>query len=61
MGQTCSNNSKMGLILEDIITSQGLYITTNTDFTYQQSTMVNRSGKRTIDLKINCSLKNIKK
>ena len=29
----------MGLILEDIINRIGLYITTNTDFTYQQSTV----------------------
>ena len=30
----------MGLILEDIINRHGFYIATNTDFTYQQSTMV---------------------
>ena len=40
----------MGLILEDIINQHGLYITTNTDFTYQQSTKVSNSGKSTIDL-----------
>ena len=34
-----NNNSRMGLILEDIINQHGLYITTNTDFTYQQSTI----------------------
>ena len=50
----------MGLILEDIINQHGLYITTNTDFTYQQSTMVSNSGKSTIDLTLNCDLKNIK-
>ena len=55
-----NNNSRMGLILEDIINQHGLYITTNTDFTYQQSTMVSNSGKSTIDLTLNCDLKNIK-
>ena len=48
----------MGLILEDIINQHGLYITTNTDFTYQQSTKVSNSGKSTIDL--THRLKNIK-
>ena len=50
----------MGLILEDIINRHGLYITTNTDFTYQQSTMVSKSGKSTIDLTLTCGLQNIK-
>ena len=50
----------MGLILEDIINQHGLYITTNTDFTYQQSTMVSNSGKSTIELTLTCGLKNIK-
>ena len=45
-----NHNSRMGLILEDIINQHGLYITTNTDFTYQQSTMVSNSGKSTIGL-----------
>ena len=48
----------MGLILEDIINQHGLYITTNTEFTYQQSTKVSNSGKSTIDL--THRLKNIK-
>ena len=48
--RSASNNSRMGLILEDIINQHGLYITTNTDFTYQQSTMVSNSGKSTIGL-----------
>ena len=55
-----NHNSRMGLILEDIINQHGLYITTNTDFTYQQSTMVSNSGKSTIDLTLTCGLKNIK-
>ena len=50
----------MGLILEDIINQHGLYITTNTDFTYQQSTMVSNSGKGTIGLNLNRDLKNIR-
>ena len=40
----------MVLALEDISNQHGLYITTNTDFTYQQSTMVSNSGKSTIGL-----------
>ena len=48
----------MGLILENIINQHGLYITTNTDFTYQQSTKVSNSDKSTIDL--THRLKNIK-
>ena len=31
--RNANNNSRMGLILEDIINRHGLYITTNTDFT----------------------------
>ena len=58
--RNANNNSIMGLILEDIINRHGLYITTNTDFTYQQSTMVSISGKSTIDLTLTCGLKNIK-
>ena len=50
----------MGLILDDIINQHGLYITTNTDFTYQQSTMVRNSGKSTIDLTLTHGIKNIK-
>ena len=42
--RNANNNSRMGLILEDIINRHGLYITTNTDFTYQQSTMVSNSA-----------------
>ena len=38
-GTNANNNSRMGLILEDIINPNGLYITTNIDYTYQQSTM----------------------
>ena len=49
----------MGLILEDI-NRHSLYITENTDFTYQQSTMVSNSGKSTIDLTLTRGLKNIK-
>ena len=58
--RSASNNSRMGLILEDIINQHGLYITTNTDFTYQQSTIVSNSGKSTIELTLTCGLKNIK-
>ena len=43
----------MGLIIVDIINRHGLYIKKNTDFTYQQSTMVRKSGKSTIDLTLN--------
>ena len=50
----------MGLIIEDIINSHGLYITTNTDYTYQQSKIVSNSDKSTIDLTLVHSLKNIK-
>ena len=55
-----NNNSRMGLILDDIINQHGLYITTNTDFTYQQSAMVSNSGKTTIQLTLTRGLKNIK-
>ena len=56
-----NNNSRMGhLILEDIINCDGFYITTNTDFTYQQCAMVSNSGKSTIDLTLTHGLKNIK-
>ena len=58
--RNANNNSRMGLILEDIINRHGLYITTNPDFTYQQSTMVGNSGKSTIDLTLIRGLKNIK-
>ena len=58
--KNANSNSRMGLILEDIINRHGLYITTNTDFTYQQSTMVSKSGKSTIDLTLTCGLQNIK-
>ena len=50
----------MGLIIEDFINHHGLYIATNTDFTYQQSTVVRKSGKSTIDITLNRGLKNIK-
>ena len=40
----------MGLILQDIINRHGLFITTNTDFSYPHSTMVSNSGKSTIDI-----------
>ena len=53
-------NSRMGRILEDIINRHGLYITTNTDCTYQQSAMVCNIGKSTIDLTLTRGLKNIK-
>ena len=49
----------MSLILEDI-NHHGLYITTNTKFSYKQSTMVSNSGKSTIDLTLTSGLKNIK-
>ena len=55
-----NNNSRMGLLLEDIINRHGLYIKTNTGFTYQQSTMVSNSGKSTIDLTLTRGLKNVK-
>ena len=48
--RNAKNNSRMGLILEDILNYHGFYVTTNTDFTYQQSTMVSNSGKSTIGL-----------
>ena len=50
----------MGLILEDIINQHGLYIKTNTGFTYQQYTMVSNSGKSSVDLTLTRGLKNIK-
>ena len=43
--RNANNNSRMGLILEDIINRHRLYITANTDFTYQQSTMVSTVAK----------------
>ena len=49
----------MGIILEDI-NRHNLYITENTDFTYQESTMVSNSGKSTIDLTLTRGLKNVK-
>ena len=49
----------MGIILEDI-NRHNLYITENTDFTYQESTMVSNSGKSTIDLTLTRRPKNIK-
>ena len=55
-----NNNSKVGLICEDIINCHGLYIATNTDFTYQQSTMVSSSGKSTNNVTLTHGLKNIK-
>ena len=58
--RNANNNRRIGLILEDIINRVGLYITTNADLTYQQSTMVTNSGKRTIDLTVTSGLKNIK-
>ena len=58
--RNADNNIGMGLILEDIINRHGLYITTNTGFTSQKSTMVNNSGKSTIDLTLTRGLKNIK-
>ena len=60
MGQKCNQNSRMGLIFEDIINHHGLHITANTGFTYHQSTIVSDSGKSTIDLTLTCGLKNIK-
>ena len=58
--RNANNNSRMGRILEDIINRHGLYITTNTDCTYQQSAMVCNIGKSTIDLTLTRGLKNIK-
>ena len=55
-----NNNSRMGLILKDIINRHGLYITTNTDFTHQQSTMVSNNGKSTIDVTLTRGQKSIK-
>ena len=57
--RNANSNSRMGLILEDIINCHGLSMT-NTDFTYQQSTMVSNSDKSTIDLTLTHGLKNIK-
>ena len=59
-GRNASNNSRMGLISEDVINSHGLYIATNTDFTYQQLTILSSIGKSTIDLTLTHGLKNIK-
>ena len=42
--RNANNNSRMGLILEDI-NRHRLYITANIDFTYQQSTMVSTVAK----------------
>ena len=58
--RNANDNSRMGLILEDLINHPGFYITTNTDFTYQQSIMVSNSSKSTTDLTLTRSLKNIK-
>ena len=55
-----TNNNRMGLLLDDIINQHGLYIKTNTGFTYQQSTMVSNSDKSTIDLTLTRGLKNVK-
>ena len=60
MGQKCNQNSRLGLIFEDIINHHGLHIIANTGFTYHQSTIVSDSGKSTIDLTLTCGLKNIK-
>ena len=57
--RNASNNSRVGLILENI-NCHGFYIATNTDFTYQQSTIVSNTGKSTIDLTLTCGFKNIK-
>ena len=51
---------RMGRLIFEDINCDGLYITTNTDFTYQQSAMVSNSGKSTIDLTLTHGLKNIK-
>ena len=40
----------MGLILEDIINQHGLYMRTNTGFTYQQHTMLSNSSRSSVDL-----------
>ena len=58
--RSASNNSRMGLILEEIINRHGFYIITTTDITYQQSVMASKSGKSTIDLTLTRGLKNIK-
>ena len=58
--RNANDNSRWGLILEDLINHHGFYITTNTDFTYQQSIMVSNSSKSTTDLNLTRSLKNIK-
>ena len=50
----------MGLILEDLINQHGLYIKTNTGFTYQQYRMVSNSGKSSIELTLTRGLKNMK-
>ena len=55
-----NSNRRMGLILKVNINHHLLYITTNTVFTYQQSTMVSNSGRSIIDLTLTCGLKNIK-
>ena len=36
LDRNANNNSRMDLILDNIINRHGLYIKTNTDFTYQQ-------------------------
>ena len=50
----------MGLILEDIINQHGLYMETNTGFTYQQHKMLSNSGRSSVDLTLTRGFKNIK-
>ena len=50
----------MGFILEDLIKHHAFSITTNTDFTYQQSITVSNSSKSTTDLTLTRGFENIK-
>ena len=58
--RNANHNNKMGLRLEGIINRHDFYITANTDFTDQQSTMASNSGKSTTDLTLTRGLKNTK-
>ena len=55
----CKNNTKLGVYLENIIQRHGLYIATNTNYTYHHSEIFDNSGKSTIDLTLTRGIKNI--
>ena len=52
-------NTKLGIILEDIIQHHGLYIATNVDHTYHHSPLCDTSGKSTIDLTLTRGIRNV--